>query len=664
VHNYIITDEETLAEARDYFLSQPAFSFDFEAAGDNRGIPHLNTLTWLSMATRGAVCVIPFGHPIGTEQVGVYKEPKLCADGKIRNYSKPIWAPPPPQLARETVFGILEPLFFSETVTKVAHGAVYDLASMYKYYGKQVPQPFDDTIILAWLTNENRNRYGLKYLVKDLYRYTYDDENVGRCVEKYPFATVAKYSYMDALYCWALYNRFLPQIEQEGLEAVHAVEISVLEVLVSMRLTGAKVDVPRLRELRGELAERLEKEKGAVYRAAGAPFNINSTPQKQKLLFGPRSEGGQGLKPWKLTTKGKEVWEEIKPSDSSYNTRPKPGELGIQYYSTDDEVLAGFPDNPLAASLRDYQETSKVLGTYVLGYLGDSDNDKKPCRIFDNRIFADFVQYGAATGRFSCREPNLQNIPRPDSDLGKIVRGIFIAEEGHKLIVADFGQIELVVLAHYLGRGRLFEGFLQGIDPHTATAATIFRKRVEQVIKDERQIAKNINFAIVFGAGANKVASMCGKDVDFIKGVLSDHRELFPEIYAFREQVLSVCKSRRPPYVSTLSGRRRRLPRIFAHDEGLRKYTERQAFNSVIQGGAADLNKIALVRAYQDQRRTADMNLTLTVHDEMVMSVPEDRADLGEQIIREAMTGEGIQKMIRVPLSIDVKVVDRWSEAK
>lgn len=660
MYKYIITSESGLLEARDYFLRQPAFAFDFEAAGDNRGIPHLNNLTWLSMATRGSCVVIPFGHPIGTKQVDTYKEPKLCADGKIRNYSRPVYEPPPPQLARETVFNILEPLFYSEDITKVAHGAVYDLSSMQKYYGKPVPMPFDDTIILAWLTDENRMRYGLKYLVKDLYKYSYDDENVGRCVEKYPFEMVAKYSYMDAIYCWALYCRFLPLIAQDGLEAVHAIERAVLEVLVSMRLTGAKVDVPRLNALRGELSTRLEGIRGNVYKAAGGPFNINSTPQKQKLLFSPKSQGGQGLKPWKLTDKGKEAHEERLRDTGN---RSKMG-LPMQYYSTDDEVLEGFPENPLAASLREYQETNKVLGTYVLGYLGDSDNDKKPCRIYDEHIFADFVQYGAATGRFSCREPNLQNIPRPDSDLGKIVRGIFIADEDHKLVVADFGQIELVVLAHYLGKGRLFEGFQQGIDPHTATAATIFRKHVNAVIRDERQIAKNINFAIVFGAGAAKVASMCGKDLDFIKGVLADHRELFPEIYEFRNQVLGLCKSRRPPYVSTLSGRRRRLPRIFAHDDGLRKYTERQAFNSVIQGGAADLNKIALARAYQDPRRTADMSIILTVHDEIVLSVPQEKADLGADILREAMTGEGIQKMIRVPLSIDVKTVDRWSEAK
>jgi DNA polymerase I-like protein with 3'-5' exonuclease and polymerase domains len=663
VHSYIITSEARLLEARDYFLKQASFAFDTEAAGDHRGTPHLNSLTWLSMATRGAVCVIPFGHPLGSRQIGEYKEPKLCADGKTRNYTKPIWEAPPPQLSRETVFEILEPLFFSETITKVAHGAVYDLASMHKYYGRMIPLPFDDTIILAWLANENRKRYGLKYLVKELYNYSYDDENVGKCVEKYPFDMVAKYSYMDAIYCWALYNRFLPSIEEDGLEAVHAIEVAVLEVLVGLRLHGGKVDVPRLQALRGELSDRLEGIRGNVYSAAGGPFNINSTPQKQKLLFGPKP-AGQGLHPWKLTDKGKEVWDGLKPPNAHYNARPKPGELPIQYYSTDDEVLAGFPDNPLAANLREYQETNKVLGTYVLGYLGDSDNDKKPCRIFDEHIFADFVQYGAATGRFSCREPNLQNIPRPDSELGKIVRGIFIADEAHKLVVADFGQIELVVLAHYLGTGRLFEGFQRGIDPHTQTAATIFRKDVNAVIRDERQVAKNINFAIVFGAGAAKVASMCGKDLDFIKGVLSDHRELFPEIYEFRDQVLSTCKSRRPPYVSTLSGRRRRLPMIFAHDEGLRKYTERQAFNSVIQGGAADLNKIALVRAYADLRRTAGMDIILTVHDEIVMSVPQEQADLAADILREAMTGEGIQRMIRVPLSVDVKIVDRWSEAK
>ena len=139
-------------------------------------------------------------------------------------------------------------------------------------------------------------------------------------------------------------------------------------------------------------------------------------------------------------------------------------------------------------ALLDYQEWYKLLNTYVLGYLGDPTAKDKPCRIFDDRIFADFVQYGTKTGRFSCREPNLQNVGRPDTELGKLIRGAFIAEPGRKLIVADYDQIELVVLAHFLGQGKLFDGFKQGIDPHRMTAGMVLGKDPADVTPDERQL--------------------------------------------------------------------------------------------------------------------------------------------------------------------------------
>src|SRR5262249_46297528 len=145
------------------------------------------------------------------------------------------------------------------------------------------------------------------------------------------------------------------------------------------------------------------------------------------------------------------------------------------FYSTDDESLEDFKNtNEVVRALVDYRDTAKVYSTYVIGYLGDPEDKEKPCRVFDGVVYPDFVQYGAATGRFSCRDPNLQNIPRPtgsDDDLGTLVRGLFIAPPGHKLIVADYSQIELVLLAHFIGHGMHFDGFLQGIDPHTMTAA-------------------------------------------------------------------------------------------------------------------------------------------------------------------------------------------------
>lgn len=636
----VILSESHLDKTVRYFLQQEAFVFDVESSGANRGIPHENTLTWLSMATNESAVVIPFGHPLGSRVIGSHKVPDTYKTG--RSYMRTVldYDDPPEQLSPAVVFDHLRPLFFSESIVKVAHNATFDLASVKKYFGAVPSPPFDDTIVLAWLLNENRHRLGLKYLVQDIFGFAYDDAETGRCVEKHPFDTVALYSYLDARYDWLLYRHLIPQIAEANLAGVHAIEADLIRVLVDMRLTGARVDVPRLRQLEGELTDRLEEIKGRVWLAAGRPFNINSVVEKRRLLFGRKRAGGQGLRAWKTTKGGAE--------------------------STDDEVLASYPGNPLASALREYQDTAKVLSTYVVGYLGDeSDPAGKPCRIFRERIHADFVQYGTVSGRMSCRQPNLQNIPRPDTALGKKIRGIWVAAAGHKLVVADFGQIELVVLAHYTGEGRLFDGFHQGIDPHRLTAATVLGIPPGEVTKDQRQyLGKAINFAVVYGAGVRKVATMAGVPIDEARAILAKHQRMFPEIYLYRDDLIKRCRKASPPHIRTLSGRMRRLPAINAGDEGLRMYSERQAFNSLIQGGAADIQKVAMIIAYDDQRRGSDITMILTVHDEIVLSAPEAKAELAAGILRDAMTGPATQSMISVPLSADVAIVDRWSDAK
>jgi DNA polymerase-1 len=397
---------------------------------------------------------------------------------------------------------------------------------------------------------------------------------------------------------------------------------------------------------------------GSIYKAAGQRFNLTAPAQKAAVLYAPKSEGGQGLKAAKLTKGG-------------YKKRDAGQELSFADYSTDADSLEAHPNNPVVKAMADYAEVAKLLG-YPLAYLGVKDDPDKPCRIFDGRIHADFVQYGTVTGRFSCREPNLQNIPRPDTELGKRIRGLFIAPAGYKLVVADYGQIELVVLAHFIGKGALYRGFHNGVDPHSATAAALigqdpqeFMARVKAGDREAinlRQVAKGINFAVVYGAGPDKVASMAGISVKEAKRFMEIHQKMFPEIYAFKNEVVRVCRSRRPPHIRTLLGRKRRLPLIVSQNQGLRMGAERQAVNSLIQGSAADLIKLAMIRL--NNSLPDDIRLILSVHDELVVLAPEDRAQEAAALVSEAMLGEGIQKLLRVPLSSDVKIVDRWSEAK
>lgn len=660
ISSNVILDPRRLAEAVDYFGSEPEgiLSFDMETSGKDRGVPKVNSASWIGLATRGRTALIPFGHPIGSKIVGEHKEPREVKDNKrggtqIKMFRVPDYEPPPPQMERDEVFDILKPLFWSGK-TLIGSGLQFDLATIAKYFGGEIPPgPHCDTIVLRWLINENRKRYGLKYITKDIYGFAYDDEEVGKCVEKHPFNKVAHYLHCDVVYPLAEYRTLRPKIEELGLERVYELEMALLPVLARMRLTGVRVDKPRLLEMRESLTVDVQRVEGKIYSAAGQKFNINAPRAKQKVLFGPKSEGGQALRPWKLTDGAR---DRKKAAGNSF--RPT-----ITDWSTDADHLDSFAGNPVVDALLEHAEYSKLLNTYVLGYLGDPTAKDKPCRIHDERIYPDFVQYGAKTGRFSCREPNLQNVGRPDTELGKLIRGAFIAEEGRQLIVADYEQIELVVLAHFLGQGKLFEGFQAGIDPHTMTAAMVLGKDPADVTKAERQAyGKSINFAVVYGAGDNKVASMIGCHIKEARAFLDRHETEFPEIYGFKNYVLDDCRKQRPPHITTLFGRRRNLPGMLSREQGLRMYSERQAFNSLIQGSSADIIKFAMIRLAE--RMPKWMRLHLTVHDELIISAPCDRVDEAKSILLDAMTGPGIGDMLRVPLKSDCAIVTRWSDAK
>lgn len=660
----IILTPEALHEAVDYFLQHDAFAFDVETTGDNRGVPTRNDVTWIALATHGKTVVIPMGHPNGNEILSRATKRKNRITGKFDTIPA-VFTPPPDQLTPSTIFTALRPLFFSDRI-KIAHNATFDLISIAKYYDDTIPPgPHHDTIVIQHILNENLMTKGLKALVEKYWSVKYDHENVGRKVENHEFWKVAHYAYMDAKYTWLLWNRLEPHLhtqDEEGhdLTEIFQLETDLIPVLCDMGMTGAPVDVEELHRLDVELSERIVDVLARTYKAAGKKFNLNSAAQKAELLFSPKSAGGQGLKPKVPTDGGK-----------------KRGEIGLDMRYSDWSTAAQhledyYAGNTLVGCILEYQEVNKLLTTYVQGYLGVEDDPARPCRIFDGRVHTDLVQYGTVTGRFSSREPNLQNTPRPDTELGRKIRGLFTAPPGYKMVVADYGQIEMILLAHFAGPGPLFHGIHAGMDPHSATAAALlgmdpnaFMDLVaagEPSAKAGRQVAKGINFAVVYGAGPEKVASMAGINLTEAKRFLKIHQQEFPEIYRFKDAVITKAKTRRPPHIRTLLGRKRRLPALFAQDYGARGYAERQAVNSLIQGSAADIIKLAMVRLHS--LLPPEMKLILSVHDELVTLVPQDQADLCRDLVHEAMLGDGIANLIKVPLSSDIKIVDRWSEAK
>jgi DNA polymerase I-like protein with 3'-5' exonuclease and polymerase domains len=664
ISSNVVLDEKRLLDVRDYLLHTDSFVFDVETTGPYRGEPVKNQVLWMGLCTYGMCVTIPMGHPNGDKMVSPARRRKNKDTGTM-DLIPAVFDAPPKQLRPTTVFDIMAPVFEHPEIEKTAHNAVFDLISIEKYLGFPVVGPYADTIVEAWLLDENR-RLRLGDVIKRLYHREFK-EDVGKAIETHGFSKAHTYTYLDNKYEWLAHRNFQAQIEAEGLQSVYELEMDVLEVLLDIKRNGVPVDVEELRSLESYLETKIVEIEGRVYKAAGRRFNLNSAPQKVEVFYAPKKQGGQGLKPWKLTKGALARREAAEEAGEKFTTT-------LSDWSTDKESLEMFEDNPVVGPFLEYQENARVLGTYVKGYLGDPGNPKKPGQIFDGLVFPDFVQYGTVSGRFSCRDPNLQNIPRPDTDLGKRIRGVFIPGPEEILVVSDYGQIEMVILAHFAGKGPLRTGFLKGIDPHTQTAAILnsndiesFAARVldgDPVAKKLRQISKNINFAVVFGAGTTKVASMSKIEYDEAKRFLDMHQRMFPEIYEFKKHLLSRARDKRPPHITTLLGRKRRVPMLNSSNKKLRSRAERQTVNSKIQGSAADLIKTAMVRAHRGLTEEQAGRIMLTVHDELVVTCPKDRADDGARILREAMVGEGIQKLVNIPLTIDLKIVERWSDAK
>ena len=664
----IITTKEQLDEMVAYYLTQKSFCYDVETVGPQRGVTVVNEVLWISLATNGRGDVIPMGHPNGEFEGEAFP---LTPTGQLRkeeglsiresDYSKDkrkaitTYGPAPIQLFPAEVFTALYPLMFGKDRTLVGHNLVFDLTSLAKYYGGEVPTgPYFDTMIASFLyDNKNKNKCGLDDCLAREFGY-HMVKGVGKEVEKYSFSTVAKYAYLDAKYTYMLYKNVLQKKLEEGqLTKVMNLEMSVLKVLCAMKLAGAPIDIDQLQVLHDQLEINIEKARSDVYRIAGKVFNINSNPEKQVLLFSSKSDGGQGLKPKILTDKGKK--------------KDEGGEaLDISDYSVSSPALELYRgSNELVNALLEYSDLNKMLTTYVIPYLGGeitrtsngkSKISQKESLLINGKIHCDFVQHGAETGRFSSRNPNLQNIPAPedpdkvpeDKQYGRMLRNLFAAPEGYKLVVADYSQIEPRVIASMAKDPIMLDNYLNGRDIYTTVGDTM---------GVNRKAGKVLVLAMAYGVGPDKIAAQIGCTVTQAKSLLQDFSSKFKAVDKYR--ILVVGSTRQRGYVTTLLGRRRYLPEINSKNFGEKAGAERQAFNTRIQGSAADIIKLAMVRAYDMLPK--ESKLLLTVHDELVTLTPDDKVVETAEAIREAM--EGIN-LLDVPLIADIKTVQKWGMAK
>lgn len=656
----IITTTAQLNDLLEHYSRVDAFAFDVESTGSHRGDPRQNIVSWLSMATYDRVDVIPMGHPNGEYLRTEYPllpsaQARLTKGLELRpsDYSKDerkatrIFGPAPEHLTRAEVFGTLKPLFTSDKM-KVGHNLKFDLQSITKYLGQLPAQPYACTLNASFiLDNQVRNSLGLDDCLDREFGYKMV-KGVGAAVEQHSFDEVATYSALDAEWTWKLWVKLSDRLDKDGLRGIFNLEMDVLEVICNMELRGADIDVSELENLKTSLEAQLEDTKANIYRLAGRAFNINSVPEKQRILFTPKKDGGRGLRPKVMTPAGQKRAEEgLSPSVVDFSV----AEPALQAFAGKDALVD---------ALLEYSDLNKLMTTYVMPYLGGTITrtllgkaksvDKKSL-LLNGRIHTDFVQYGAETGRFSSRNPNLQNIPNSRTANGKAIRNLFTAPEGYSLVVADYSQIEPRVLASFSQDRVLCTTYMEGADIYTTIGNTV---------GVDRAAAKTLVLAMMYGVGPDKVADTIGMTVNEARQLLDDFLAKFPAIARYKRQVIAESKRHSPvPFASTLLKRRRYLPDLRASELWKRSRAERQAFNTVIQGSAADLMKLAMIRAHKLIPEGA--NLILTVHDELVTVTPDHIADETAEQIRVAM--EGINAL-RIPLLADVKVVSRWGEAK
>lgn len=644
-----VLTREQLAEVVRLYQGADAFVVDVETVGPHRGDPTRNDVLWIGLATEGFTHVIPLGHPNGelTEmrrevlpsgierlKAGktLLKSNVSSSDAKARR----VFSDPPAQLTPGEVFTALEPLFFNDTQTVVGHNVRFDLRSIAKYYRHRLPTTrMFDTVVGEFLTNDLlQHQLSLDKCVKR--RLHYDmAKGVGAKVEAYPFWEVARYLHLDCKMTWLLFRDEVTRLDRAKLGHLMELEMDLAEVLMDMEHTGTLIDTQALEELRGELEQAILFATASAYRINGGQFNLNSVADLQKALF---TEEGQNLTP--------EVFTE------------KKGEP-----STSDAALSHFPNNPLVRELLRIREYKKLLSTYVIPYLGGEVThtvggktkvETRESSLVNSRIHTNYKQHGAKTGRLSSSKPNLQNIPNPEkSEYGKRIRNAFIADPGHRFVQADWSQVEPRIMASLSHDPIMTQAFMDGEDVYRAIA---------DPLNQPRSAGKLLILAMAYGVGPDKIANSLSMTMSQARQLLRDFEQRFPSLTKHKESVVKQAARRRPvPYSTTVLGRRRFLPGLLSDDFKERGSGQRQAFNHLIQGTASDAMKIALIRIH----RTLPENsrLLLTVHDEVVVLAPLEEVDETVEAVKTGMEGVRLPG-ITVPLLADVKVVDRWGEAK
>ena len=462
-----------------------------------------------------------------------------------------------------------------------------------------------DTALAAYDLNPSQSDYPVSKLATNFLGTNVDDGDAAACAEA----------------IWQLRPVLMKELENNGMERLYReIELPLCEVLYQMECRGISIDRSQLEQFGEMLSQRIADCEALIYAYSEEKFNINSTKQLGELLFEKL-----GLPPVKKTKTG---------------------------YSTNADVLEKLKDkHPIIPAIMDYRMLTKLKSTYADGLL------KVICE--DGRIRTTFQNLVTATGRLSSTEPNLQNIP-VRTDLGAEIRKMFVPKEGYVLVDADYSQIELRVLAHIAGDAVMQKAFCDGTDIHTATASQVFGVEMENVTPLQRRHAKAVNFGIVYGISEFSLAEDIGvsryEAKDYIESYLSNYQG----VRNYMKQVVE--NAREIGYTETLYGRRRYIPELKSSNFNIRSGAERIALNTPIQGSAADIIKLAMIRVEKAlNEHYPEAKLLLQVHDELIVECPENlAAEVSELVSREMQS----VAQLRVPLTAEAKTGKSWYEAK
>lgn len=543
--------------------------------------------------------------------------------------AKGIWIAPNEELTEADILEAAKPLFLSKEIAKIAHDGKKDIG-FFRQYGTVITDIRFDTLIAAYVLNPTRDTYGYDDLAKEFLDETVPSEEEilgkGKGKKSIEDLSLEERICYTARQAWIVYRaktvmeQKLRENEQEGL--YYDIELPLVEVLADMEKHGFKIDVEKLEEYKRRLEEKIDILTTSIHDMAGEAFNINSPKQLGVILFEKL-----GLPAEKKTKTG---------------------------YSTAADVLEKLAKrHPIVEAILEYRQLVKLKTTYADGLLAVMNPQT-------HKIHSSFHQTITATGRISSTEPNLQNIPIK-LELGRELRKVFIpTNEEYVLLDADYSQIELRVLAHMAEDETLIRAFHEDQDIHRLTASQVFRVPFEEVTAAQRSNAKAVNFGIVYGIGAFSLSQDLGITRKEAERYIEGYFEKYPNVKRYMDNAVEEAKVN--GYAKTIFNRRRVIPELASKNFALRSFGERVAMNMPIQGSAADIIKIAMVRVYHRlKEQKLRSRLILQVHDELLIETHKEEVETVKQILQYEME-HAIQ--MEVPLEAEVHIGDNWFESK